>query len=172
MIDTHELTSIFLNEVKRKGKQPLQEFDEVLLEQLINIKEGTELNNELEYPNVTKELAILSKKAKADALYSLLIGIANEEKHSGFILENEFIAEFYLGVVKTLIGTQTIIVANITSGTGHLIIKISSELSLKKAYSYELFNTFVSIQRKIMELADLNVQVTQRDVIRDDVKEA
>src|SRR5690606_26692419 len=92
--------------------------------------------------------------------------------HSGFILENEFIAEFYLGVVKTLIGTQTINVANITSGTGHLISKISSELSVKKAYSYELFNTFVSIQRKIMELADLNVQVTQRDVIRDDVKES
>lgn len=169
MISKQELTSIFLNEVKRKGKQPLEEFDEVLLEQLRKLKEGIEFDHELQYPEVTKELAILSNKAKGEALYSLLIGIAIEDKYNGIVLENEFIAQFYLGVVKTLIGSQTISVANITSGAGLLISKISSELSVNEAYSYELINTLVSIQRKIMMIAGLDVHVIQKDVIRENV---
>lgn len=172
MINTQELTSIFLNEVKRKGKRPLEEFDEVLLKQLKALKEGIEIGNELQYPEVTKELVILPNKEKGEILYSLLIGIVNEDKYSGTILENEFIVQFYLGVIKTLIGNQKINVANITSGAGNLISKISSKLSVNEAHSYELMDTFVSIQRKIMTITGLNVQVIQKDVIRENVPES
>lgn len=172
MINTQELTSIFLNEVKRKGKHPLEEFDEVLLKQLKALKEGIEISNELQYPEVTKELVILPNKGKGEVLYSLLIGIVNEDKYSDTILENEFIVQFYLGVIKTLIGNQKINVANITSGAGNLISKISSELSVNEAYSYEFVDKIVSIQRKIMTITGLNVQVIQKDVIREGVPES
>lgn len=173
MEDYHQLAAAFERGIWVEGKDPMEEVNR-LLDELSQVTEAQDFGQEFRYAPLLKELIFLPNHEKRKALYQLIRAVhSNRREIAGQFQDNEFVTEFMVGICKSILGncTSPVSIADITSGVGSTLGRLYEELEPGRAISFELVESNVNIQRKILRLTSSNVDVSQRNVVTEGVPE-